>query len=157
MNAAGFEDVARLSDAPLVATHSNAHALCRSSRNLTDRQLAMIRDTGGMVGLNFAVSFLRPDGRRDEATGWDPILRQMDFLLAALGEDHVGFGSDFDGCTTPDVIGGVLGLPKLIEALAAHGYDAALLEKLAWRNWLALLGTTFGAGELPSARLGRKG
>ena len=59
MNEAGFNDVARLSDAPLVATHSNAHAICPSSRNLTDRQLAMIRDSGGMVGLNFSVSFLR--------------------------------------------------------------------------------------------------
>jgi hypothetical protein len=58
----GFWDVARLSKAPLVATHSNAHALCASPRNLTDRQLAAIRDSGGMVGLNFATCFLRPDG-----------------------------------------------------------------------------------------------
>ncbi len=45
MNEAGFNDVAALSDAPLVATHSNAHAVTPSSRNLTDRQLHMIRDT----------------------------------------------------------------------------------------------------------------
>ena len=56
----GFWHVARLSKAPLVATHSNAHALCPSPRNLTDRQLDAIRDTGGMVGLNFATCFLRP-------------------------------------------------------------------------------------------------
>jgi membrane dipeptidase len=59
INEAGFNDIARLSNAPLVATHSNAHAVTQSSRNLTDRQLAMIRDSGGMVGLNFATSFLR--------------------------------------------------------------------------------------------------
>ena len=58
----GFWDVARLSKAPLVATHSNAHALCPSPRNLTDKQLAAIRDSGGMAGLNFATCFLRPDG-----------------------------------------------------------------------------------------------
>jgi membrane dipeptidase len=142
MNEAGFNDVARLSDAPLVATHSNAHALCPSSRNLTDRQLAMIRDSGGMVGLNFSVSFLRPDGRRIAETGWDPILRQMDHLLRQVGEDHLGFGSDYDGCTTPDVIGDVTGLPRLLQALADHGYDRALLEKLAHRNWLAILDRT---------------
>jgi membrane dipeptidase len=142
MNEAGFNDVARLSDAPLVATHSNAHAICPSSRNLTDRQLTMIRESGGMVGLNFSVSFLRPDGKRDPAMGWEPILRQMDHLLALVGEDHLGFGSDFDGCTTPDVIGDVGGLPRLIEALAAHGYDRSLLEKLAHGNWLALLDRT---------------
>ena len=54
MNAKGFDDVARLSRKPLVATHSNAHAVTPSTRNLTDRQLDMIRDTGGMVGLNFS-------------------------------------------------------------------------------------------------------
>ncbi len=142
MNQAGFNDVAHLSDAPLVATHSNAHALCASSRNLTDRQLGMIRDSGGMVGLNFSVSFLRPDGRQIADTGWDPILRQMDHLLDCLGEDHLGFGSDYDGCTTPDVINDVTGLPRLVQALSGHGYDRPLLEKLAHRNWLALLDRT---------------
>lgn len=142
MNEAGFNDVARLSTAPLVATHSNAHALCPSSRNLTDRQLEMIRDTGGMVGLNFSVSFLRPDGRQLAETGWDPVLRQMDYLLEKVGESHLGFGSDFDGCTTPDVIGDVTGLSRLVQALADHGYDKPLLEKLAHANWLALLDRT---------------
>jgi membrane dipeptidase len=142
MNEAGFNDVAGLSDAPLVATHSNAHAICPSSRNLTDRQLAMIRDSGGMVGLNFSVSFLRPDGRQLAETGWEPILRQMDYLLERLGEDHLGFGSDYDGCTTPEVIGDVTGLPRLLAALADHGYDRPLLEKLAQANWLALLDRT---------------
>ena len=142
MNEQGFDDVARLTDAPLVATHSNAHALCPSTRNLTDRQLAMIRDTGGMVGLNFSVSFIREDGRRDPQTGWDPILRQMDHLLTQLGEDHLGFGSDFDGCTTPDVIPDATALPALIQALSDHGFDRPLLEKLAYRNWLTLLDRT---------------
>jgi membrane dipeptidase len=142
MSEAGFNDVARLSDAPLVATHSNAHAICPSSRNLTDRQLAMIRDSGGMVGLNFSVSFLRPDGRQVAETGWDPILRHMDYLLEQLGEGHLGFGSDYDGCTTPEVIGDVTGLPKLLQALSDHGYDRPLLDKLAHANWLALLDRT---------------
>ncbi len=47
MNQAGFEDVARISRRPLTATHSNAHALCQSPRNLTARQLAQIRESGG--------------------------------------------------------------------------------------------------------------
>ncbi len=144
LNEAGFNDVTALSDAPLVATHSNAHAVTPSSRNLTDRQLAMVRESGGMVGLNFSVSFLRPDGQRIAQTGWDPVLRHMDHLLDRLGEDHLGFGSDYDGCTTPEVIGDVTGLPRLIGALAAHGYDRPLLEKLAHGNWLRLLERTIG-------------
>ena len=42
LNSAGFWDVAKLSDAPLVATHSNVHALCAASRNLLDPQLDAI-------------------------------------------------------------------------------------------------------------------
>ncbi|MEM8632599.1 MAG: dipeptidase [Pseudomonadota bacterium] len=139
LNAAGVRDVAAISDAPLVATHSNAHAVCPSPRNLTDDQLAMIRETGGMVGLNFATFFLRPDGRRSPDMDWDPILRHLDYLIEALGEGHVGLGSDFDGCVLPKGIGSVAGLPALLTALAEHGYDEALIAKLARENWLGCL------------------
>lgn len=142
MNEAGFNDVAALSDAPLVATHSNAHALTASSRNLTDRQLAMIAERRGMVGLNFATSFLRPDGAKSPDMTLEPMLRHMDHLLDKLGEDHVGLGSDFDGCTVPRDIGDVTGLPRLLEAFRAHGYGEALLRKIACDNWLALLDRT---------------
>ncbi|SMY07085.1 dipeptidase [Flavimaricola marinus] len=143
LNGKGFDDVAALSDAPLVATHSNAHAVTPSTRNLTDRQLQMIRDSDGMVGLNFATVFLREDGKQEAATGWDPILRHLDHLIGVLGEDRVGFGSDFDGATVPEVIGDVAGMPAMIEALRQHGYDDALLTKLAHANWLALLRRTW--------------
>jgi membrane dipeptidase len=146
LNDAGFRDVMRVSDAPLVATHSNAHAVCPSSRNLTDWQLGAIRESGGMVGLNFATVFLRPDGRDDPAMGWEPVLRHLDHLITALGEDHVGFGSDFDGAVMPEGIGDVTGLPALIGALRAHGYDEALVTKLARENWLAALARAWEEG-----------
>ena len=145
LNEKGFDDVAALSDAPLVATHSNAHHICPSSRNLTDRQLRMIAESRGMVGLNYAVDFLRPDGLHDARMGWEPILAHLDHMLSILGEDHLGMGSDFDGATLPEVIGDVSGLPRLWEALRAHGYGEALIEKLAWKNWLALLGRSWAA------------
>jgi membrane dipeptidase len=81
MNEAGFDDVAELSDAPLVATHSNVHALSASPRNLTDRQLDRIRETEGMVGLNFATSFLRPDGFAAADFGLDVMVRHIDYLV----------------------------------------------------------------------------
>jgi len=145
LNAAGFDDVAALSDAPLVATHSNAWAITRSSRNLTDRQLAMIAQSKGMVGLNFATVFLREDGRESPDIGWDPLLRHLDYLIEHLGEDHVGFGSDFDGATVPAPLTDVAGLPRLTEAMQAHGYDDALMRKLCCDNWLALLDRTWKA------------
>ncbi len=145
LNAAGVADVGRISTAPLVASHSCAHAICPSTRNLTDRQLAMIRNSGGLVGLNFATVFLRPDGRRDPSIGFDVMIRHLDHLIEALGEAHVGFGSDFDGATVPAPLADAAGLPALLAALRAHGYDDALIGKLAWGNWVAVLERTWGA------------
>jgi membrane dipeptidase len=143
LNEQGFWDVARLSGAPLVATHSNAHALCPSARNLTDEQLRAIRDSGGMVGVNFAVSMLRSDGRPDPETPLEVMIRHFDHLIERLGEDRVGFGSDFDGTIVPNAIKDAAGLPHLVEALRAAGYDRPLLEKLAFRNWLRVLALTW--------------
>ncbi|MDO8875324.1 MAG: dipeptidase [Pseudolabrys sp.] len=140
----GFWDVARLSTAPLIATHSNAHALCPSPRNLTDRQLAAIRDTGGMVGLNFATGFLRPDGSMRADTDIELMVRHLDYLIEKLGEDHVGLGSDFDGAMVPEKIGSAAGLPVLFEALRARGYPEPLLTKLGAGNWLDVLARTIG-------------
>ncbi|MGM4887608.1 dipeptidase [Tardiphaga sp. 20_F10_N6_6] len=140
----GFWDVARLSKAPLVATHSNAHALCPSPRNLTDKQLAAIRDTGGMVGLNFATCFLRPDGSMRPDTGIELMVQQIDYLLEKLGEDHVGLGSDFDGAVVPEAIESAAGLQALFVALRDKGYSETLLGKLGARNWFDLLQRTIG-------------
>lgn len=139
LNEAGFNDVAAVSSAPLVATHSNVHALCPSPRNLTDRQLHMIRERDGLVGLNFATFYLNENGTASTDTSWEAILRHVDYLIETLGEDRVGLGSDFDGCVLPDVIGDVTGVPALFDAMARHGYDDALIAKLARENWLACL------------------
>jgi membrane dipeptidase len=144
MNQAGFEDVARLSKSPLVATHSNVHALSNSPRNLTDRQLDQIRDSSGMVGLNYSVGFLRADGMGSPETSLDIMVRHIDYLVDKLGEDHVGLGSDFDGCMVPDGIKDVTGVPNLFHALSDNGYDAQLLRKLAHTNWLACLARCLG-------------
>jgi membrane dipeptidase len=139
LNEKGFDDVAALSDAPLVATHSNAHAVTPSARNLTDRQLDAIAASDGMVGLNFATVFLRDDGRQAPFAGWEPYLRHLDHLLSRLGEDRVGLGSDFDGATLSADMGDVTGLPRLLEVLSQHGLSDDQIAKLAHRNWLALL------------------
>ncbi len=141
----GFDDVAALSDAPLVASHSNAHAVTPSSRNLTDRQLAVIKASDGMVGLNFATAFLRRDGKQSADMGWQDVLAHLDHLIELLGEDHVGMGSDFDGATIPKGIGDVAGLPALQQAMQEHGYGAGLMRKLSHENWLGLLERTWGA------------
>lgn len=143
LNERGFWDVAELSDAPLVATHSNAHAICPTPRNLTDAQIDAIRASDGMVGLNFAVGFLREDGGRDADTPLDTMIRHIDYLVDRLGIDRVGFGSDFDGALIPEAVGDAAGLPDLLEALTAHGYSEEDVTKLAFENWLAVLERTW--------------
>ncbi|WP_420404522.1 dipeptidase [Nisaea sp.] len=138
----GFWDVARLSTKPLVASHSNVHAICPSPRNLTDRQLEAIRASGGLVGVNFHVGFLRPDGQQNSATDLDQVVAHTDYLLEKLGEDGVALGSDFDGCTVPDAIGDVAGLPHLIDRYRLAGYGEELIRKIAAENWLSLLERT---------------
>lgn len=145
LNEQGFWEVAKLSDAPLVATHSNAHAVTPSSRNLTDRQLRAIGETDGLVGLNLATCFLRPDGRESPDMTLDPVKAHVDHMLRLAGEDHVGIGSDFDGATVPKDIAGVQGLPVLIRALREMGLGEALVRKIAHGNWLRLLERTWGA------------
>ena len=144
LNEAGFHDVATHSVHPLVATHSNAHALCAQTRNLTDAQLAMVRETDGMVGLNFACAFLREDGRMDPDVPFETMLRHLDHLVEHVGEDGVGLGSDFDGAVVPDALGDADGLVSLRAAMRAHGYDEALMRKLCHENWLRVLERTWG-------------
>jgi membrane dipeptidase len=146
LNEAGFWDVARLSSAPLVATHSNVHALSATPRNLTDRQLAAIRESDGMVGLNFAVVFLREDGAPDADTPLATMVNHIDYLVEKLGIERVGLGSDFDGARIPQAIGDAAGLPRLVDALRQSGYDDAALRKLTHENWVRVLRKTWGAG-----------
>lgn len=144
LNEAGFWDIAKTTNAPLVATHSNAYALCPHARNLTDKQLDAIAESDGMVGLNFAAAFLRPDGQMRADVGLEVMLQHLDYLMERLGEDRVGMGSDFDGATVPDGITDVSGLVNLRAAMRQHGYNDDLMQKLCHGNWLRVLDKTWG-------------
>lgn len=144
LNEQGFWDVAAISDAPLIASHSNAHDVCPHARNLTNRQLHAIRERRGMVGVNFAVSFIRPDGQTNPDTSLEQMIRHIDHLIQHAGIDSVGFGSDFDGATIPAEIGDAAGLPRLAEAMRRHGYDQATMDKLCYGNWIDVLERSWG-------------
>jgi membrane dipeptidase len=145
LNLRGFFDVAEISEAPLVASHSNAHALCASTRNLTDEQLDMISATDGLVGVNFAVGFLREDGLLEpEDTPLETVVRHIDYLVDRMGIDCVGLGSDYEGAAPPAELGDVTRLPALFDALHERGYDDAALAKIAHGNWIRVLRETWG-------------
>ncbi len=140
LNQAGFWDLARLELGPLVASHSAAHALSAASRNLTDRQLDAIGESGGLVGIVFAVEFLRPDLAEDPDTPLEVIVRHAQYVAERIGVEHLGLGSDFDGATIPSAVGDVAGLPGVLDALASGGFSPDEVAAIAWSNWRRVLG-----------------
>lgn len=139
INEKGFWDVAQLSDAPLVVSHTAAYAICPSTRNLTDEQIDAVGESNGVIGIIFEPLNLRPDGYPEEQTPLSQIVRHVDYIVQRIGVDHVAFGSDFDGADMPADLGDVTGLPRLLQALREHGYDDKVLEKIAYRNWFRVL------------------
>jgi membrane dipeptidase len=146
INERGFWDVAKHSDAPLVASHSNVHALCPITRNLTDKQLDAVKETGGLVGLNYATSFLREDGKNNVDTPLSVMVRHVEYMVERMGIDHVGLGSDFDGATISAELGDTSGLPRLMDALRGR-FDESEVEKIAYKNWLRVLKATWRSGD----------
>lgn len=144
LNGGGFDDVARLSDAPLVATHSNAWALCPSPRNLTDDQLDRVAASRGVVGVNFHRGFLRPDGRWDEPASIEDVVEHVAYMVARMGVDHVALGSDFDGADMPGDLADARALPDLVAALSRAGFSDDELRRIARDNWRRVLRETWG-------------
>jgi membrane dipeptidase len=140
MNEAGFWDTERLELGPLVVTHAGVHAIAPCSRNVTDQQLDAIARTGGLIGIAFACSFLRPDFKNDaETTPLTAIVRHVRYVADRIGVEHVAFGSDFDGATIPAALGGADGYPKLIDALREDGFSETEIRAIAWENWRRVL------------------
>lgn len=149
LNAAGFRDVAGLSQAPLIASHSGAHAVAPASRNLTDDQLDAIGASGGIVGIPFVVDFLRADGALNRDTPLSTVVAHVRHVADRIGPEHVGLGSDFDGGAMPDALHDVTGLPALLEALRADGFSADEVAGIAWGNWRRVLEATWAAHPSP--------
>jgi len=143
LNERGFWDVAALTTAPLVATHACAHAICPSTRNLTDRQLDAIRESDGVVGFNLCVNDVRPDAHLDEDTPLETIVHHLAFLIDRLGENRVALGSDFDGAVMPRPIKDASGLQRLVHALYGHGFGEVMVRKIMLENWLRVFGLTW--------------
>ena len=130
---AGFWDLVHIARRPIVASHSNARAVCPHRRNLTDDQFRAIRDLGGVVGLNLYLDFVgRPT--------MDALVAHVEHFLALDGEKTLCLGGDLDGCEA--LAAGMTGMqdvPKLYEALKARGYSDALLEDIFWNNLRRLI------------------
>jgi membrane dipeptidase len=125
-----FYQVAQRATRPFLATHSNAKTVCDHPRNLTDSQFQILKEQGGLVGLNFYPPFLTD---RSQA-GLDDILRHAEHFLSLGGEDVLALGSDFDGAAMPKGMEGVQSLERLAEHFAKSGYPNWLIEKIFYKN-----------------------
>ena len=125
-----FYDAAQYAKKPLAASHSNARAVCGHPRNLTDEQFLIIKNCGGIVGLNFSRSFLRDD----EKATTDDILRHAEHFLSLGGEDTVCIGSDFDGTDMPDGMDDITGIGPLYESFLRQNYKENQLQKIFFGN-----------------------
>lgn len=137
ISTAGFWSVIETSTKPIIATHSNAKSLCSHQRNLNDEQIKALAQNGGLAGITFAGQFLEEDWRN---ACIESVYKHIDYMLNLIGnDDHIGFGSDFDGISHPPYnIQGVQDYKPLIEYLSKY-YSDETINKITHQNVINLL------------------
>lgn len=122
---------------PLLATHTGVDGKRPHWRNLTDRQLEAVAETGGTIGVIFAEQFLKRRGGPKDA---GMVLEHMQHVIDVVGEDHVSVGSDYDGAIIPpaDLAGGEY--PRLVDHMLRAGWDEGRIRKALGDNFLRCLG-----------------
>lgn len=129
----GVADVFRLTDGPVVATHSNVRRITGHHRNLTEKQIREVVRRGGLIGINLCSPFLT-DGK--SPVSCEDVYRHLDAFLSCGAEDTVCFGTDFDGAPVPGDVRDLGGIPGLYEYLLGRGLSRALLQKVFFENAL---------------------
>ncbi|MBI4264150.1 MAG: membrane dipeptidase [Acidobacteria bacterium] len=143
---ATMEDAIRVSEAPVIFSHSSARALHDHARNVPDDILRLLPPNGGVVMVTFVPGFLRPDGKPTLAD----VANHMDHVRTVAGPDHVGIGSDFDGITSvPAGLEDVSTFPALTAELLRRGWPEEDVRKALGLNVLRVM----RAAEAVAARL----
>ena len=126
----GFWGILDVTQAPIVASHSNSRSVCGHSRNLTDDMFKALCQTGGVAGFNQCAPFVGDQPTMDSVC--DHIFHFLD--LDPSG-DHIALGGDLDGCDKmPEGFDGVQSYPAMARRLLERGLDEATLHKIFWRN-----------------------
>lgn len=132
----GFWDMTELAEKPIVASHSNAKAICPHIRNLTDEQFRAICQLHGAVGLNLAGAFLTEEG----VATYEAFQRHFDHFLQLGGDGHLAIGLDLDGTDDlPAAFTGVDHLQELAEDLQQYGYSEKTLQNLFCDSWMKVV------------------
>ncbi|MBP3478629.1 MAG: dipeptidase [Oscillospiraceae bacterium] len=130
-----FWDMMKITEKPIVASHSNSRQVCDNSRNLTDDMFRAIMETGGVAGFNQCAPFVGE--KPDLDTVCDHILHWLE-----LDPDgtHIALGGDLDGCDElPNGFDGIQSYPALANRLLERGVDEKTLNKIFWENALGVM------------------
>lgn len=130
-----FWDVATISEAPLIASHSGAYTIHPHPRNLTDSQLLEIKKSGGIACAIFYPEFLGPDA----TCSYTLILKHIHHMVSVIGTRHVGLGSDFDGADMPHDMPDISHLYKISEGLLQMGYSEPDVANIMGDNLIRVL------------------
>ena len=132
-----FWDIMKVTNAPILATHSNSRSICGNSRNLTDDMFKAICETGGVAGLNLYAGFIGDEETADIDLACDHVLH---FLELDPSGKHIALGSDMDGCN-PLVhgIAGIQDYPKLAQRLLERGLDEKMVMDIYWNNAIGVM------------------
>lgn len=130
-----FWDIMEITQAPVVASHSNSRTVFQVSRNLTDDMFRAICQTGGTAGLNLYGDFLGQKASLEDAC--NHVLHFLELDPEGL---HISLGGDLDGCDIlPEGFGGVQDYPKLAGALLRRGVSDTLVRNIFWNNALGVM------------------
>lgn len=132
----GFWDVIKTSRAPVVASHSNARALCDHPRNLTDEMLKALGEKGGVAGLNFYPAFVTAEERAMK----EDLVRHIRHIVNVAGMETAAIGTDFDGFDDGTLeIDGAGKMTILYDALRKGGFTESQIEKICFKNALRVI------------------
>ena len=137
----GFWDVLHISNAPVIASHSNCKTLCNHLRNLSNEQLKALAANGGVVGITFVPGFIAQDGWT-KPPPFAQLLNHFDYAIDIAGIDHVGIGSDFDG--GGELLKDATEFPRITEGLSARGYSDEDIQKILGGNHLRVFEAACG-------------
>lgn len=131
----GFWDIMDITQAPVIASHSNSRSVCDVSRNLTDDMFLAICKTGGVAGLNLYSQFVGNDP--DLNSVCDHVFRFLD--LDPSGK-HISLGGDLDGCDSlPRGFEGIQDYPKLAQKLLDRGLSEQTVSDIFWNNAVGVI------------------